>query len=133
MHAVQFSYYWFVKVHYQSPKRYDATQIFKRCSKHHKFHFDCCTTSYQTFCAKYTIHKTDPNMIYIQKKIFPVHNMKPHMGSRGIAPLILNPGTRCARCFDYWEGQSQFGCCGEEKILTFWRRIFFSNFSTSYI
>jgi len=57
----------------------------------------------------------------------PLHAMKPCRGSRGIAPLFLNLGTRwewstsCTGCFTSGKGprlggpQSQYGCLREAK------------------
>ena len=34
-------------------------------------------------------------MYKVKSKVFPVHAIKADRGNRGIAPLILNLGTRC--------------------------------------
>jgi len=65
--------------------------------------------------------------------VFPVHTMKGHREKRGIAPLILNPGTRWGsvvnftpRLLFYWERTpiptEQDAGWAPEPVWSFWRR-----------
>jgi hypothetical protein len=57
----------------------------------------------------------------IQKKIYPIHNMKVYMGSKGTAPLILKFRTKWRRAVNC-TCQVLYLLSGPESTWVLWRR-----------
>ena len=63
----------------------------------HRTCFDKVLTSSGTIIKRKLLNVLQHNMLFVvhvKDKAVPDHSVKPYWGSRGIAPLILNLGTR---------------------------------------
>jgi hypothetical protein len=110
------------KVHYHLPKDMTPHRFLNVAQNITKFHFDCCTTSWDLLRTHYTIHKTDPNMNYIQIRFSLSatwsHVWVAEVQNHSFLTLALDWGeqsTSRARWFNSRVGHSQSGCCGEDK------------------